>query len=447
MPVSRRGFIRQTLVVGPVTLAFWIETDWASAQGAECTLPNPGTALPFVPNEPRIVTRFSAAELTDPSRATQLKQFRDAIKIVRNLPATNVVSWTKQIAQHCIHCASSNADNIHFNWQFLPWHRGLLYFLERVLRKLSGHDDLRLPYWDWENSASRTLPSIYVPSGQPLFWSNRHLTGPDWPLSNADVSVQGLLSVPTFRVFGGTATQGAPTPATFSGPHANVHNAFAPGDMADLQFSPRDPVFYAHHGNIDRLWSSWVAAGHQNPDFGSAKVFFYDENKKWRSILFNDLRNEAKLGYKYSSLMTPRVPVGPMTLFSMARVGPQMRMQTEALERIRRSGPHFLVIENVKKLETLAQDAVRYGIFSGRPEVGTQSATARGFLGKLSRVQSSGHDHRGPLSGVLDVTEKAQPLAEETGGVVDLYVAPLDAEGKTTAPAIPLEADELSLLD
>lgn len=349
MPITRRRFICQTLAIGPVAMAFWTKTDlaWAAECGlpapdAECTLPPPGEAQRFIPNEPKVQTRYSALEMTDPSRATQLQQFRDAICKVRDLPKDDVRSWTKQIAQHCIHCAPGNPSNIHYDWQFLPWHRGLLYFLERILRKLGGNDDLRLVYWDWENRLSRTLPAIYAPPDQPLYWRNRNLNNRDlWPLRDDRVNVQPLLGVPDFRIFGGTAVQRSPVPASFSGPHANVHNAFAPGDMANLQFSPRDPVFYAHHGNIDRLWSSWVATpgGHSNPDFGTARVFFYDENREWRYVLMNDLRDESKLGYKYSSLMQPRVPIASLKASSLGKTANRVTLAVPTLESVKAGGP------------------------------------------------------------------------------------------------------------
>jgi len=162
-----------------------------------------------------------------------------------------------------------------------------------------------------------------------------------WPLRDDRVNVQPLLGVPDFRIFGGTAVQRSPVPASFSGPHANVHNAFAPGDMANLQFSPRDPVFYAHHGNIDRLWSSWVATpgGHSNPDFGTARVFFYDENREWRYVLMNDLRDESKLGYKYSSLMQPRVPIASLKASSLGKTANRVTLAVPTLESVKAGGP------------------------------------------------------------------------------------------------------------
>ena len=175
MAIDRRTFIRQTLVLGPVTMALWVERDLAWAAGqcglpdptADCKLPDPGTATRFIPNEPRIVFRYSANEIADPRMATQLAQLRDAICRVRDLPPNDVISWTKQVAQHCLHCVRGQPTNIHADWNFLPWHRAFLYFLERILRKLSGHNDLRLVYWDWENRGSRTLPAQERPRDMP----------------------------------------------------------------------------------------------------------------------------------------------------------------------------------------------------------------------------------------------------------------------------------------
>jgi hypothetical protein len=448
MPISRRVFMRQVVTVGPVAMAFWMERDLAWAADCampnvsqECSLPTPKPPVRFTPNEPKVVTRYSTLELNDPSRATQLKQLRDGVCLIRDLPSTDVLSWTKQIAQHCINCASSNSNNIHYNWQFLPWHRGLLYFIERAMRKLGKMEDMRLAYWNWENAASRTVPAIYAPSGQPLYWANRHLTV---PLTDNQVNVQPLLAVPDFATFGGTATQRRPVPASFSGPHANVHNAFYPGDMADLQYSPRDPVFYAHHGNIDRLWSSWVAAGHKNPDFGASKVYFYDENRVWSYVLFNDLRDETKLGYKYSSLMTPKVAVASLKKFSVAKTANRMTLGAQVMEKFKANGPEFLILQNIN-VEKLPADARDFGIFSGKPPVGTDSAKAKGFLGTVSRVLSSGHHHDGPISAAIEVSNLGA-LAVENKGALELHVAPLDASGKTTAASIPLAADDISIV-
>lgn len=448
MHVTRRTFLGWTTAAGAVAMTFWIETNRALGRGTpECFLPTPDEPQRFVPDEPRIRTRFSAAELAGPGKTVELQRFRDAIGLVRSLPSNDVIGWTRQVAQHCLSCASENRSNIHYDWQFLVWHRAYLYFLERILRTLSHNDDLRLVYWNWESKDSRTLPEIYAPPGQPLYWPNRGLTGPSWPLSDEDVDVQPLLGIASADTFFGTSVQREPVPAAFSGPHANVHNAFDPGDMADLQFSPRDPVFFAHHGNIDRVWSSWVHAGHVSPDFGDAKVYFYDEQRQWRYVLMNDLRDESKLGYQYSSLIQPTVPIDRLRSFAFGKDDTRFTLSSEDASALpSRPGPLYLIIHNIQNLDRLPADRLRYGIFSGYPPVGVETASIQGYLGKIARVRSGDHEHVGPLSAALNVSGKLGTLAGEIGQALELTVAPLDESGKTTGPAIPLVADSISLI-
>jgi hypothetical protein len=444
---TRRAFFQQTLTVGPVSMLLLMESDRAFAQGGdECTLPQPPNAQRFVPNERIVKTRYSAAEIA--GQPTELARLRDGFGKVRGLPANDVIGWSKQIAQHCLQCARSNAQNIHYDWQFLPWHRAYLYFLEQIMRKLT-HDDLRLVYWNWEDPNRRNPPDIYLPPGQPLYWSDRgDLHGPNWPLSNAKVDVQPLLGIADFDTFGGTSRQRAPVPASFGGPHANVHNNFAPGSMTDLQYSPRDPVFYAHHSNIDRLWSSWVANNHRNPDFGDSKVYFYDAEKKWRFVLLNDLKDEARLGYRYSSLMKPAVPAPRLHTFSASRTGNALRWEEPAMAALTAAAeaPHFLILTNIS-VEQFPATAREFGVFADQPAVGTDAASDAGFLGIASRVLSGGHAHEGPITAALNVTGKTSTLAPAGQGQLKLWVAPLDESEKTLAAAIPLNAATVNLIE
>lgn len=457
MATSRRTFIRHVVALGPVAMTFWIQPSslWASAcnpsdESKDCILPDPKDATRFIPNEQHVHYRYSAREMADPSRAKQLQIFRDAICMVRNLPPDDVISWTKYVAQHCTLCATTNSNNVHYNWQFPTWHRAFLYFLERQLRIMSTHDDLRLIYWDWENEHSRVLPDIYAEKDQPLYWANRYLGPKTFPLSNDDVNVQPLLSLQSFEAFGGTQYQRTPTPALYSGPHANVHNAFADpdesgiqGDMANLQYSPRDPAFYAHHGNIDRVWASWNAAGRKNPSFGDAKVYFYDEKRKLRYILLNDVRDTTKLGYRYSTLIKPVVTPSKQQRFTAAMKANHVAVSAAAMARVKASTPDFLHIRDIQNLDKFPEKTRRFGIFDVNPAVGTDAKSSPNFLGMVSRVLSGGHAHSEVLSAAIEVTGKLP--AEATKGL-DLFIAPLDADKKTTAEAIPLAAEAITVI-
>jgi hypothetical protein len=446
-------FLRQTAMAGSFALTLWLDRDLFGDQCGlpkspqDCQLPVPGDPKQFVPAETIMRTRHSAREMADSTFAKQLQTFRDAICKVRNLPPDNLVSWTKFVAQHCISCARANTNNIHYDWQFLPWHRAMLYFLERTMRSLQNDQSVSLVYWDWENPASRVLPSIYAPADQPLYWANRNLTGPSWPLPDEAVDVQPLLAIPNFSTFGGSSVQRSPVPAAYSGPHANVHNAFGPGDMSNLQYSPRDPVFYAHHGNIDRLWSSWVAAGHDNPDFGLSRVTFYDETQTLRFILLNDLRDTGPLGYQYSTLMQPVQRAASLERFSMRRdAAHTFTLESPLIDKLAQVEAEFLILTNIRNLEQFAPDTRRYGVFTRAVPIGTAATFENGFIGMVSRVLSDGHAHAEPLSAALNVTgELASPGASQERSL-SLFVAALDASMRTTAAAIPLVADEVSIV-
>lgn len=443
----RRAFVQRALMFGSMPITFWIVADDVHAQNAECTLPTSSKAERFIPKENKVVVRLSASEIGESSRAPLLRAFRMAVNRMRGLAPTEVVSWTKYVAQHCLSCDPSNTNNIHYNWQFLPWHRALLYFQERLLRTFSKNDDLRIVYWDWERPASRTLPVVYAAENQPLHWANRNLSGPRWPLDDPRVDVQPLLAVPTFEIFGGTATRQQPVPASFSGPHAGVHNAFNPSDMADLRFSPRDPVFYAHHANIDRLWSSWVAAGHQNPDFADSRAYFYDENKKWRYILFNDLRDERRLGYRYSTLMQPVTAITRLRAFPMFQKDHRFGFEAKVLTQMKAQddGRRFLILRNIRNLDELPKDALEFGVFGAKPEAGTRAAADKSFLGNFSRVMSRDHAHAAPLSAAITLQKKLEESMRGDGSV-ELTMAALDAEGRTRGSGIVLRADAVIVM-
>jgi hypothetical protein len=441
MSMDRRTFIRKaTFTFGSVTICSWLESTSAWAQGGpECTLPS-DKAAPWTPDERKVLKRYSTAEMGQSSHAAALKKYRDAICKIQALAASDVIGWDKQIAQHCINCAPTNADNIHYSQYFLPWHRAFLYSLERILRKLVNDEDLRLMYWNWEDD--RKVPGIYSESKQCLFYGNRDFQG----LSASDVDVKPLLTLASWDQFGGGGN--GQTGAAFGGPHANVHDAFG-GDMSNLQYSPRDPIFYAHHGNIDRLWSSWVGAGHANPDFGKDKVYFYDEDRKFRSILLNDVRDEKKLGYEYSSLM--KLPFKtPSRVYRLPLVSALVQLDAETHRKIttETADARTLVIHNIKGLDKFPAESNTFAIFANEePKAGTAVEQDPDFLGEVATVKAGESNVKGPLTAALDVTSKLAEILGQNKKTFQLAIAPIDRKsGRTTAAATPVQADRATLV-
>lgn len=133
---------------------------------------------------------------------------------------------------------------------FLAWHRGLLYRFEGRLRQISGDSTLVLPYWNYYQNPS--VPPEFLDSTSPLYRSDR--TGTD---------VSGALSLDPFANTVTNFQRGTTNPfeaLVESRPHNPVHNLIG-GAMSSIYYSPRDPLFFVHHANIDRLWAAWLAAG------------------------------------------------------------------------------------------------------------------------------------------------------------------------------------------
>ena len=221
-------------------------------------------------------------------------------------------SLSRQAKTHCWHCGGyQGPENVHASWQFLTWHRAYLYFHERTLGSLIGDPDFRLPYWDWDHALGLKLPQPYLnpATGDNALWDDRREA--DELLSEDVASLETAMSATTFRDFGGTAESGG---WLQRGPHDAVHQRVG-GAMALASTSGEDPLFFAHHANVDRLWSEWtrVSPARRTPTDSkllNIRFSFYDEQKAWRSIGVTQLLDhERALAYGYSP--SPPTPILP----------------------------------------------------------------------------------------------------------------------------------------
>jgi tyrosinase len=177
----------------------------------------------------------------------------------------------------------------HGSWYFLPWHRGYLTAFEAVVRdavvKLNGPADWALPYWNYFKPNQDGLPRAFAspdwPDGtgdNPLFVPQRYGPNNDGNVS-VPISMVNLneLGDPNFTGdpnggspgFGGVDTGFSHGGQVHGGietqPHDFVHGLVGgqdpasglPGLMSDPDTAGLDPIFWLHHGNIDRLWEVW----------------------------------------------------------------------------------------------------------------------------------------------------------------------------------------------
>jgi len=167
---------------------------------------------------------------------------------------------------------------------FLPWHRAYLYFFERalidVLRRTRDNETgaVSLPWWDWTSAASHTdgLPPGYLAQGDgtanplaagPVTLNSSDLQlvrdnlpgaitdGPN-PVTIRDPSPPDELprASTVNRVLRSVTFSGFST--LLEGIHNGVHG-WVGGAMSAVPIAAYDPIFWAHHAMIDRLWYLW----------------------------------------------------------------------------------------------------------------------------------------------------------------------------------------------
>lgn len=259
-----------------------------------------------------------------------IAKYEKAYELLRALPDSDGRSWLNQANLHCLYCDDGfyyvNVTyplEIHNGWFFLPWHRLFLYFHERILAKLIGDDTFALPFWNWDNQTpsppyANVVPPMFSKNTSSLYDSNRNpcavspnivdlnFVAPGLNCTTRPPAVQraennGVLYTQlvtgglTPRLFFGMpyylGDPGGTTAGTLEdNPHSRVHifvgNFRDPNfnDMGNFARSSRDPTFYPHHANVDRLWTVWkklpggIRKDPDEADFLNSEFVFYDEN-------------------------------------------------------------------------------------------------------------------------------------------------------------------------
>jgi polyphenol oxidase len=436
---SRRGFLKGAAALAGGSVFAGTSTIFSSLRAfaqdppSGCPAPPTGGAH-FVPGSDTrpVILRKSINALT-PAELTKLQS---AYTALRALPATDKRTWVLQADMHALFCDSctTSPTDIHGSWNFFPWHRAYLYYYERILGSLAGDiNHFRLPYWDWENI--RTLPASYRSPGSaanPLWDGTRNAGmagGGNLPVADGTTARINTLNLLTdFASFGGNSFSAG---AMENNPHGTIHmdvgqSAFPFHDMGNLGYAARDPLFFAHHCNIDKLWSGWndLAGGgglppnaYKNPTdaaFLNARWSFYDENQQVVSMSAADvLDHNANLRYTYK---VPIFRVPPLQLIWVCKLicclpdpdpGPVLevteRIREEALNAVRQQSTMLLVLQGVPVPPNAS------GVF----EVLSVRGERRIHLGSIGIVEHGEGRHmkqHGLQTVVLDITQAAGDL-------------------------------------
>ena len=144
-------------------------------------------------------------------------------------------------------------DHIHWEPQFLPWHRYFILRFEQALQAVDAR--ITLPFWDWTRADSQNLDNgVWL-----TFFGGRANTGgrfDHWNLTRESSPVGDL---PTVAEVAAALDEGSYTSFRQAVEPGEVHVAAHRWVGEDMfsGHSPRDPLFYLHHCNVDRIWAIW----------------------------------------------------------------------------------------------------------------------------------------------------------------------------------------------
>jgi len=196
---------------------------------------------------------------------------------------------------------------------FLPWHRAYLYEFELALQE--QNPAARLCWWDWPASRVVGIPPAYaepqvagapnplasgsmptdVPN-RPEDWAPTTTRTPAKPAELPQASeVEEVLARPDYYDF---------ELALETQLHNAVHG-WVGGTMGEIPTAAYDPLFWAHHTMVDRLWSLWQSQ-HASPGPPPAT---YDTSLGFNAQLtVGAVLSTTALGYDYAASVQ-HVPV------------------------------------------------------------------------------------------------------------------------------------------
>jgi tyrosinase len=229
-----------------------------------------GAASPRHPAAP-LKHRRSVGLLT----ADQLREIRNAFASAQRISDDRGYRYFAGIHGLPLPMSCSNAHGTPY---FLPWHRAYLYFFELALQRFVPR--ATLPWWDWrvEPGEMGEIPKAFAAEKD-----GRRAN----PLHSAEVDPvaleQGRRQRPPLKVADRTERHPGQLNKQFPLPTVQeVKDVLALGDfmdftqnleqlhnrvhvwvggnrghMSQIPFAAFDPIFWAHHTMIDRIWRLW----------------------------------------------------------------------------------------------------------------------------------------------------------------------------------------------
>jgi tyrosinase len=278
--------------------------------------------------------------------------YADAVAKMQALGPDNPMSWMWQWYTHFVDGATTKADEINRifgstgstlaqdTWDtcqshsgqnannFFPWHRLFVYYFERIVRHVSGQDAFTLPYWDYTSTdpAKRgVVPEPFRMPDDPLFAS---LYRPErGTLANSGQPIQTNQTSDVMDISDAMSKANYSTAdnvqgfcrAIDSGIHGRIHVLTGTSHgMGAVPYACRDPLFWVHHSNIDRMWASWNRNGGKNPPattpWATRTFVFADVDGRRVTRKLSSAFSVLGMGYSYDAFIPKPIAAGTTTM-------------------------------------------------------------------------------------------------------------------------------------
>jgi tyrosinase len=248
------------------------------------------------PHPTRLRLRLSIGKLS----AAELATFREAITKALTLGDDRgyefFANWHGVTFGYCEH---------HNEW-FLPWHRQYLYYFEQALQRQVP--SVTLPWWDW--TTTDHIPTAYSDAtdaaGHPNVLAKapvRPWTGSQTPPAPAETSRRPGAAPrspgPPYSAYM-PYVMAAPTYTEFNQRIWQIHDAvhvWVGGTMSDPAWAAFDPLFWAHHTMVDRVWRIWQ---HNHPG-ALPPANILDRGLRPNGMTVKQTLDVKQLGYDYAA--------------------------------------------------------------------------------------------------------------------------------------------------
>ncbi|KAJ6886721.1 polyphenol oxidase [Populus alba x Populus x berolinensis] len=88
--------------------------------------------------------------------------------------------------------------------------------------------------------------------------------------------------------------------------------------MGNFYSAARDPIFFCHHSNVDRMWTIWktipggLRRDIRDPDWLNSEFLFYNENAELVRCKVRDCLDNRRLRYTYQNVEIPWLKSKPI---------------------------------------------------------------------------------------------------------------------------------------